>query len=172
MAQSNWAVQVLDEDDTTASGEPFLALIAARVPFDVDAGDATGPVVAVVRTGTDRDRIVLNLGSRSAEWTHMLAMRERPDTPWLRVSAEDLAEDPSKVRIAGFEVDWDASDVQCVVMWRADPDTAIGLPGGPDAPELLSFLSGRFPIFHSIELTSGSGTRGGSNMLWDALGTG
>jgi hypothetical protein len=172
MVASNWAVDVLGEADTTASGEPFLALIAARVPFDAHVG-ATGPHMAVVRTGTARDRIVLDLGSRSAEWTHMLAVRERSGTPWLRVRADDLAENPSMVRIAGLQVDWEVSDAQCLAIWRADPATArVGPAGGPDAGELLAYLSGRFPIFHSIELTGGSGTRGGSNMLWEAVGTG
>jgi hypothetical protein len=177
MAESDWVVQVL-ENDNAARGEPSLGLVATRAPFDVDQG--AGPVLAAVRTGSDRDRILIDLRSDSPRWT--LGLGGPPGStpePWLGIGAEDLPEDSSKVRIFRFEVDWEAAvvgpgqDVACIVAWRKDPDTLRDLwapPDDPDGPELLSFLSKRFPVFISAEERGGGGTRGGSNMLCMAVG--
>jgi hypothetical protein len=167
VAKSDWRVQVLDKNDVTAGGEPFVGLIAARAPFEPDAYQEASPVLAVVRTGTDRDRILIDLSSGSGQWT--LALGEPAGAtgqPWLRIGAEDFPEDSSKVRIFRFEVDWDVAvtgagqQVTCILLWRKDSDTLNDLwtpPDDPDGPELLSFLSKPFPVFRSAKRSSERG---------------
>jgi hypothetical protein len=154
----------------TGGGKPFFALIAARVRFDREVELETDPVMALVRTGSDRDRLFLDLGS-PARWTCEMKTHDRPDRPVVRIRAEDVPANPSMVRIAGLDLDWAEQDLQYLVLWGASSNTALsGPPGGPDAARLFSFLAARYPLFRSIDVSGGCGTGGGSNMLWDALG--
>jgi hypothetical protein len=180
MTKSDWRVHVLDTNDISAGVEPCVGLIAARAPFEPDADLEAGPVLAVVRTGTGRDRILIDLGSGSGGWTTALGAPGAMGRPWLRIGAEDLPQDSSKVRIFRFEVDWDVAvtragqQVTCILVWRMDSDTLNDLwaqPDDPDGPELLSFLSKRFPVFRSAQETGGGATTGGSNMLMTAVGS-
>jgi hypothetical protein len=184
MSESDWTVEVLEKSDVTAGGEPFMGLMATRAPFDTDTHQETGPVLAVVRTGTDRDRIFIDLSHESGGFTFALGAAPGPTNAsgesWLRIEAEDLWQDCSKVRILRFDVDWQAGWAQelpkkptCIAVWRKDSDTPKDLWGPPedrDGPELLSFLSKQFPVFRSADETGGAGTRGGSNICMTAVG--
>jgi hypothetical protein len=184
MSESDWRVEVLEKSDVTAGGEPFIGLMATRAPFDTGTHQEAGPVLAVVRTGTDRDRIFIDLSQESGGFTFALEASPGPTGAsgefWLRIEAEDLWQDRSKVRILRFDVDWQAGWAQelpktptCIAVWRKDADTPKDLWGPPedrDGPELLSFLSNQFPVFRSAEENGGAGTRGGANICMTAVG--